>query len=695
MTNSLVADSGFCPGSYSAKVVGDPTYGLSALLQCSMSLRTMGDSATTMEQAARRCVRFLRDHFVDKDTGESALPLVRIYVTQQADQLEPHVRDFAVAAGSDSRIGPDVVCLTLLASAGEQEAWNDRNRSIGHQAIPLPSVQAISRLPMVSQLFQQMGVDVRSVIGRGAALVDDERRPCGIFHVAEALDHPAIPAQNDFVIPYAIRSAVGFGGILPAGEVFAVVAFSRVGIPERTVDAFVAAALATKLALSPFSGGSIFDAHHGEPVRADLALVRAESRGDTLDQLLAVRFDMVMREAGRLETELSQAEERAVELAMSKDALTQSEARKTAIVEGALDCVIGMDADGRIVDFNRAAEQTFGHRREDILGDLLGERLVPPSMRERHRLGLARHREHGEGPILGRRIEVNALHRDGHEFPVELTVTPIMTSGPMRYTGYVRDLTAQKEAQFQLARSHERLAHIARTLQASLLPPALPVIPGYQLAATYRAMGEGFEVGGDFYDVFEVKDDRWALTLGDVCGKGSDAAAITGLARHTIRAAAMSHDDPLGVLRAVHEAIRRNGSTRFCTAVYAELDPVSGSMRIVLGGHPQPFMLRTDGAVERVGEHGHLLGSFPEWSGRTTGAQLAPGELVLLFSDGVTEARRGDEQFGDDRLEAVLRSTVGASADQAVAMIESAVLDFAGELNDDVAILALRRSASD
>lgn len=655
-----------------------------------MVLRTIGDEASTMEEACGRGVRFLRSHFVDKATGESALPLVRVYLTQRADQLDPHLRDFAVAAGADSRIGPDVVCLTLLASAGEREVWNDRNTSVGHKAIPLPSVQAVRRLPMVSQLFDQLGVDVHDVVGSGGGTGAGDGRPEGIFYVEEARGHPAIPAQADFVIPYGIRSAVGFGGRLPAGEIFAVVAFSRVPIPERAVDAFVAAALATKVALTAFSGGPIFDGCAPAPTGERLALSRAESRAETLDRLLAVRFDMVQREAERLERELSRAEERSVALAASQEALAESEARKTAIVDGALDCVIGMDADGRIIEFNRAAERTFGYRREEVLGELLGDRLVPPSMRERHRLGLVRHRATGEGPILGQRIEVNALHRDGHEFPVELTVTPI-TTGPMTFTGYVRDLTAQREADIQLARSHERLAHIARTLQASLLPPGLPHIEGYDVAATYRPMGEGFEVGGDFYDVFEVTDGRWALTLGDVCGKGSEAAVVTGLARHTMRAAAMSRSDPLAVLDTVHEAMRRTGSTRFLTAVYGDIRPADGSLRLALAGHPQPLMLRRDGSVERIGHHGHLLGSFPEWHGRPSSTSLAPGDLLFLFTDGVTEARRGREQFGGERLEALLQTLQGASAGDVVAAVETAVLGFADALTDDVAMIAFRR----
>ena len=673
----------------------DTTYGLSALLECSMALRSVGDGATSMEDAAGRVVRFLRSHFVDKRTGNSALPLVRLYLTQRTDHLEPSVRDFAIAAGTDSRLGPDVVCLALLGTAGEEAAWNDRQRSVGHKAIPLPSVEAVQRLPMVWKLFEQLGVDARRVVDADRELpLELERRPYDVFYVADARDHPSVPAQADFVIPYGVRSAIGFGGVLPDRETFAVVAFSSVPIPEPAVDAFVAAALATKLALLGFVGGRVFEGWQ-PPGRSDpppdLARRLLESRADTLEQLLEVRAGMVHREAARLESELVRADERSIALVESQNALAQSEARKAAIVEGALDCVIGMDADGRIVEFNRAAEQTFGHDRSAVLGEQLGDVLVPVSMRDRHRVGLGRYKETGEGPILGRRIEVNALHAEGHEFPVELTVIRIPDTDPPLFTGYLRDLSEAKRASSALAASHERLAHIARTLQTSLLPPELPEIEGFEIAAAYHAMGDGYEVGGDFYDVFQLNDDQWALTLGDVCGKGSEAAAITALTRYTIRAAAMRQADPRDVINTVHEAIRREGSTRFCTAAYADLAPSSGSARLVLGGHPRPLVLRADGTVEPVGIHGHLIGSFPTWTGTTDTVELDPGDVLLLFSDGVTEARRGDELFGDERLEDALHEAHGRDAPGVVKHIERAVLGFAGALGDDVAILAVRR----
>lgn len=671
------------------------TYGLTALLQCSMELRNMAEGALSLEEAGDRIVSFLRGHFIDKVTGQSALPLVRMYVTQRIGQLEPSLRDYAMAAGVDARSGPDVQCLTLLATAGEEDAWNDRRRSVGHKAIPLPSVEAINRMPMVAQLIEQLGLDPRHVIDPDPSLFHDlDERSYNVFYVADAREHPSIPAQADFVIPYGIRSMVGFGGVLPDGMLLAVVMFSRIPIPPSAVSAFAAAALSVKIAALPLLGAPVFAGHprattSPEEARA-LEIVCIESRANTLDQLLEVRAGTVNAEASRLENLLARAEDRAAELHASRQALALSEARKTAIVEGALDCVIGMDASGSITDFNEAAERTFGWSRAEVLGEQLGEVLVPATMRERHRLGITHLRETGEGPIIGRRIEVHALHADGHEFPVELTVTQLADVDPPQFTGYLRDLTSQRRAAADLAASHERLAHIARTLQTSLLPPSLPEVEGFELAAAFHAMGDGFEVGGDFYDVFELKDGRWAFTLGDVCGKGSEAAAITALARYTTRAAAMRSRNVATVMQTVNEAIHRNDPSRFCTAAYVTIGSGSTELSLALGGHPQPLLLRRDGTVEEVGEHGPLLGPFPEWTGRASSIAFHPGDLLLLFSDGITEARAGDEFFGEDRLIELLRGAQDDDAVDLVRRIESAVLGFAGVLSDDVTMLAIR-----
>ncbi len=660
-----------------------------------MALRTVADGAQSLEEVGRRVVTYLREHFIDKVSGQSALPLVRMYITQPVGQLEPALRDYALAAGVDARSGPDVQCLTLLATAGEEEAWNDRRRSVGHKAIPLPSVEALHRMPMIAQLIEQLGLDPRHVVDPDPELFHDlDERSYNVFYVADAREHPSIPAQADFVIPYGIRSMVGFGGVLPDGMLLAVVLFSRVPIPPSAVGAFAAAALSTKIAALPLMGETVFDGHPPASASPDEARLREaqriESRATALGQLLDVRYSMVMAEASRLENLLSRAEDRASELAASRQALAVSEARKTAIVEGALDCVIGMDASGRITDFNQAAERTFGYERSAVIGEMLADVLVPTTMRERHRLGIAHLRETGEGPIIGRRIEVNALHADGHEFPVELTVTQLADVDPPQFTGYLRDLSAQRRAAADLAASHERLAHIARTLQTSLLPPSLPEVDGLELAAAFHAMGDGFDVGGDFYDAFELKDGRWAFTLGDVCGKGSEAAAITALARYTIRAAAMRSRNVTTVMQSVNEAIHRNDPSRFCTAAYAAVGADATDLSLVLGGHPQPLLLRADGTVEFVGAHGPLLGTFPTWTGRASVIPFHPGDLLLLYSDGITEARSGDEFYGEDRLVETLRGAHGLDAAEVVRRIESSVLDFAGILSDDVTMLAVR-----
>jgi serine phosphatase RsbU (regulator of sigma subunit) len=243
------------------------------------------------------------------------------------------------------------------------------------------------------------------------------------------------------------------------------------------------------------------------------------------------------------------------------------------------------------------------------------------------------------------------------------------------------------------ARLYQEHTYISKTLQKSLLPPHLPEIPGVDVAARYHAAGEGYEVGGDFYDLFEVARGDWAILVGDVCGKGADAAATTALAPHTFRAAAMQARKPSRVLRTLNEAILR-AETRFCTTAYVRLRPNStGAARatIACGGHPLPLLLRADGRLEVAGKPGTLLGSFPEPELTDQTVDLRSGDVLVLYTDGVTEARSDHQTFGEDRLRAVLEARRGKSAAEIAAAIEEAALEFQqGRARDDIAVVVLR-----
>ncbi len=675
------------------------TFPSNEVLQCASSLLRAGAGASSLEEVAAAVVHEVRDWFVDKATGMPVLPLVRFYVTSRWGDLEPELKDFALAVGTDARARADVICLTLLATAGEEARWNDRRASIGHKAIPLPSMEALKRLPMVARLVDQLGVDPHRLVAPDrVVIVEDTRRALDIFHVPEARDSPYVPDQEAFVIPYGVRSVVGLGGALADGHLFALLLFSSTPIPASALDAFTAMALSVKVALlthadQPVFAGGAVDSERPQVAGGSPAsdISRLETMNATYEQLLDARARVIDQELLRLDKEVAEAHRQLGELQASEAAARLREARKESVVEGALDCIIGMDAGGLIIEFNRAAETTFGVGRHDALGRPLAEVVIPYGMRERHAQGLSTYLETGEGPVIGRRIEVQALRADGTEFPVELAITRVEGSEPPLFNGYVRDITDRRRAAEELAAGRERLAHIARTLQTSLLPPELPRIGGYELAATFRALGDGYEVGGDFYDAFEVSDGRWGVVLGDVCGKGSEAAVVTALTRYTVRAAAMRSRDPAAVLRTLNEAIHRQHPDQFCTAAYATIDPTSGMVRLAVGGHPPPLVLSAGGGIEAVGIGGALLGPFEDWGGPTVTVTLGDGDLLLFYSDGVTEARSGSELFGDDRLRDVLRQSAGLTAAEVARVIEAAVLDFAGSLSDDLAILALRR----
>ncbi|WP_078491632.1 SpoIIE family protein phosphatase [Streptomyces yerevanensis] len=240
----------------------------------------------------------------------------------------------------------------------------------------------------------------------------------------------------------------------------------------------------------------------------------------------------------------------------------------------------------------------------------------------------------------------------------------------------------------------ERMA-ISQSLQRSLLPPELPVIEGVEVEVIYRAAGEGNEVGGDFYDVFPIRDGAYGFAIGDVCGTGPEAAAVTGLARHALRLLAREGFGGPAVLERLNSAILDEGArSRFLTLLYGELWPQedgSAVLKIVCAGHPLPLRLRQDGTVEPAAEPQPLLGVMDDLELYEQTVTLDPGDVLLCVTDGVTERREGTRMLGDDGLTDVLTTCTGLTAGAVAARIMRAVERFASDApSDDMAILAMR-----
>jgi serine phosphatase RsbU (regulator of sigma subunit) len=242
------------------------------------------------------------------------------------------------------------------------------------------------------------------------------------------------------------------------------------------------------------------------------------------------------------------------------------------------------------------------------------------------------------------------------------------------------------------ARLYQERARVARALQQSLLPQRLPDLEWMEIAARYRAAGE-IEVGGDFYDVFEAADGGWFAAIGDVQGKGPEAAAVTGLARYTIRAAAVTERAPSRILRTLNQAIINEWTDRFATVALARIkrSKRGADVSVSCGGHPLPLVLRATGEVETAECKGNLLGAFEEVQLGDQGLKLRPGDALVMYTDGVTEEHAGKRVFGEDRLIALLRELAGSDADGIAGRVEQAVLDFGDpEPRDDMAVLVLR-----
>ena len=355
--------------------------------------------------------------------------------------------------------------------------------------------------------------------------------------------------------------------------------------------------------------------------------------------------------------------------------------------------------DGTIVKVNQTFLSWTGYRAEDLVGRRKVQDLLTPGGRifyETHYAPMLRM----QGSV--REIAVDLACPGGRSLPVlmnsaikynaagvaVLSRTTVFDATERR--SYERELLLAKRT---AEAAEARATLLAETLQRSLIPPALPTIPGLELAAAYRPAGAGDRVGGDFYDVFETGRGDWAMVLGDVCGKGPEAAMVTALARHTVRATAMRTRRPSRILATLNEALLLQHENRFCTVVYARVQEVRGRWRVTVasGGHPLPIRLTADGHTVPLGRPGTVIGVIADPALHDGRVDLEPGEAVVLYTDGVTEGRAGTEFYGEERLLKLLAASAGADAATLAETVESDVMAFQGGTpRDDVAVVILR-----
>jgi phosphoserine phosphatase RsbU/P len=358
--------------------------------------------------------------------------------------------------------------------------------------------------------------------------------------------------------------------------------------------------------------------------------------------------------------------------------------------------------DGRIAKVNTTLLTWLGYTRDQVVGRRSFSDLLTVGGRLYHETHFAPLLAM-QGEIGGVALELQAA--DGTRLPV-LVNSVVKTSAagePLLIRTTIVDARDRRAYERELLRARreaeverERLQVLVTTLQRSLLPPALPAVPGLEVAAYYRAASRD-EVGGDFYDLFPLSQDRYGLFLGDVCGKGAQAAAVTSLIRYTLRAAAVYDPDPAAALGTLDAALQQGfpaDMEHFCSVIFGLLTPDGDGFILTLarGAHPDPLLIHADGTASYLAiPGGPLVGVFDVAVFEATTIRLEPGDTLLLYTDGLTEARTdaAGGRYGDQALLAFAVTLVPATAASAIAGITALLDELGGGVQDDIALLAL------
>jgi len=342
------------------------------MVECGLALRQFGLGVESMEEASNTIVRYLYENFCTKPTGEKSCALVRLFKTHAYEDLEIELAEYA-----DSMLGhypclPAMKCMTLLATVGEQMEWNSRHTSVGHKAIPLESEYVVEKMPMISQLIRQLGLDINTVINPDPnLLVEIEQRKYNVFYVPEAIGNPYISAQDSFVIPFGIKSVLGFGGLFPSGNLFAIIMFLKVQIPHSTAQMFSTLALNVKTALLPFDQGAVF-AQKDESATAcgqifiqntQRDIAQLKSQVGTLTQLLDVSEKSTLVQSDRIEQAIEQLANSAQKLASKNQELENAFQQLTEANQE----IIGLNARLKAENLRMSAELEITKRLQQMI----------------------------------------------------------------------------------------------------------------------------------------------------------------------------------------------------------------------------------------------------------------------------------------------------------------------------------------
>jgi serine phosphatase RsbU (regulator of sigma subunit) len=689
--------------------------GLVDAVTCAAALRTASGRSSSMEEAAAAVVTSLRQFFLDPVTGDPQLVLARMFSTERLADLPADLQQVATAA-LDEPAGPDLRCLTLLGTDGDLPAWRDRHLSVGHQAIPLPSVGAVRRAPMIAALVSELGLDLESVVTGEAG----DHADFGVFLVEHAAASPRLPDQ-EFVREYDVTSVLGFGAQLPSGQVFAVVLFSRVPVGRDTADLFRIIAVSVQLAMLEFADAPLFD---GQQVRLVDGVEMTMARLGALEQLLEVHEKTAADQTGRLEHSVRQLRRQDVRLRREAEiietlhhvgALLSAQLELDPLVQLATDAVVEVTgaqfgaffynaaADGHeayllytVSGVDRALFDQFPMPRASALfgPTLSGDQVVrSDDILADPRYGLSPP-FHGLPPghlPVRSYLAVPVVTKDGSVEGGLFLGHADVAVFDYRAERLVTGIAAQTAAGLDNARLYRRERDTALLLQRQLLPRELIEVATLEATHRYIPGAAGVEVGGDWYDIIGLPRGRAALVIGDVMGRGVRAAATMGQLRTAIRAFATLDLEPADVLTHLNELVLQLTDEQIVTCVYALFDPADGSLVLANAGHPPAVVIATDGTVNTVPTAlDPPLGVIATIYGQHQ-MHLTYGDALLLYTDGLVENRQRSADEGLTELCALLEADGNGARDpESLLDLLLGTLTQGSEHDDDVAMLLVR-----